>query len=557
MAKKKKALESYQIEQLPNKREVELYVLASLLQNNQEEAILTLNEDVFFHNDLKEIFRSARRVKAENGEINILHVLSDMEADKVSINTFDAIGRETLGAEWSGNLDDIRGLQRKTFTSTMSYLQGMGAGAAIYERIQELKDLYASRMAQKAATLLANSAKLGADKVLECMAEVQTDLTRASAQNFASIFQNKTKESIEERRSHNHEGIGTNYYVFNDGKRTEIRIPRGAITLVCGLPGHCKSTLLLNLALRLAHTEEGSVIYWTFEEAEEKAAEKFESLNYGKELNSDNTQYGGNVDRIREYHHGKKDRIKDVLGFEKSLTELENMETSGKLKIISPNVSSLDFVSSLRAHIATSGEKIAAVFVDYIQIVKSGRNLETRHDIAEALNDFLNFAKETNIPIIAAAQLNRDAATPERMGGRHIAESADLTRFADTILCLWNPSKKDDIDLKEKEYNSFVFGTWYEEHLGKWGFEIGKGGKVYVKVSKARDIEAGADAVYSYNGSVKAIGRTPRELKADSRDSEDLPTGNDSVGNPDNWGLKPKEEEEPKTEKSLFNLRGY
>ena len=553
MAKKKKALESYQIEQLPNKREVELYVLASLLQNNQEEAILALNEDVFFHNDLKEIFRSARRVKAENGEINILHVLSDMEADKVSINTFDAIGRETLGAEWSGDLNAIRGLQRKAFTSTMSYLQGMGAGAAIYERIQELKDLYASRMAQKAATLLANSAKLGADKVLECMAEVQTDLTRASAQNFAAIFQNKTKESIKERRSHNHEGIGTNYYVFNDGKRTEIRIPRGAITLVCGLPGHCKSTLLLNLALRLAYTEEGSVIYWTFEEAEEKAAEKFESLNYGKELNSDNTQYGGNVDRIREYHQGKKDRIKDVSGFEKSLTELENMETSGKLKIISPNVSSLDFVSSLRAHIATSGEKIAAVFVDYIQIVKSGRNLETRHDIAEALNDFLNFAKETNIPIIAAAQLNRDAATPERMGGRHIAESADLTRFADTILCLWNPSKKDDIDLKEKEYNSFVFGTWYEEHLGKWGFEIGKGGKVYVKVSKARDIEAGADAVYSYNGSVKAIGRTPRDLKADSKDSDDLTSGNDGKGNPDN--IRPKDKESTDRQKTIRENR--
>ena len=553
MAKKKKALESYQIEQLPNKREVELYVLASLLQNNQEEAILALNEDVFFHNDLKEIFRSARRVKAENGEIDILHVLSDMEADKVSINTFDAIGRETLGAEWSGDLNAIRGLQRKAFTSTMSYLQGMGAGAAIYERIQELKDLYASRMAQKAATLLANSAKLGADKVLECMAEVQTDLTRASAQNFAAIFQNKTKDSIKERRSHNHEGIGTNYYVFNDGKRTEIRIPRGAITLVCGLPGHCKSTLLLNLALRLAYTEEGSVIYWTFEEAEEKAAEKFESLNYGKELNSDNTQYGGNVDRIREYHQGKKDRIKDVSGFEKSLTELENMETSGKLKIISPNVSSLDFVSSLRAHIATSGEKIAAVFVDYIQIVKSGRNLETRHDIAEALNDFLNFAKETNIPIIAAAQLNRDAATPERMGGRHIAESADLTRFADTILCLWNPSKKDDIDLKEKEYNSFVFGTWYEEHLGKWGFEIGKGGKVYVKVSKARDIEAGADAVYSYNGSVKAIGRTPRDLKADSKDSDDLTSGNDGKGNPDN--IRPKDKESTDRQKTIRENR--
>lgn len=556
MAKKKKALESYDIAQLPNKREVEEFILSSLLMHNQEEAILALNEDVFFHRDLKEIFRSARRVKAESGEIDVSKILPDMEKDRVAINTFDALERERLGADWSGNLNEIKGKIRDTFFKTFRKYDDLKLDISetnkyTYGKIQELKDLYTSRMAIKAATLLANSARLGVDEVLACLTEVQTDLTRASAQNFASIFQNKTKDSIKERRSHNHEGIGTNYYVFNDGKRTEIRIPRGAITLVCGLPGHCKSTLLLNLALRLAHTEEGSVIYWTFEEAEEKAAEKFESLNYGKELNSDNTQYGGNVDRIREYHHGNKGRIKDVSGFEKSLSELENMETSGKLKIISPNVSSLDFVSSLRAHIAATGEKVAAVFVDYIQIVKSGRNLETRHDIAEALNDFLNFAKETNIPIIAAAQLNRDAATPERMGGRHIAESADLTRFADTILCLWNPSKKDDIDLKEKEYNSFVFGTWYEEHLGKWGFEIGKGGKVYVKVSKARDIEAGADAVYSYNGSVKAIGRTPRELKADSRDSEDLPTGNDSVGNPDNWGLKPKEESiQPKTNNS-------
>ena len=126
MAKKKKALESYQIEQLPNKREVEVFILSSLLNCNEEETILALNEDVFFHNDLKEIFRSARRVKAEKGELNLLNVLSDMEKDRVALNTFDAIGREDLGADWSGNLDEIKARIRKTFTETLSHYTKLG-----------------------------------------------------------------------------------------------------------------------------------------------------------------------------------------------------------------------------------------------------------------------------------------------------------------------------------------------------------------------------------------------------------------------------------------------
>lgn len=548
MAKKKKALESYDIAQLPNKREVEVFILSSLLQYNEEEAILTLNEDVFFHNDLKEIFRSARRVKAEKGELNLLNILSDMEKDRVALNTFDAIGREALGAEWSGNVDDIKARIRETFTSTLSYYAKLGLQITevkdyTYERIQELKDLYTSRMAIKAATLLANSAKLGADNVLACIEEIQADLTSVSSQSLASLFEPKTSEFIQERRKINHDGIGTNYFVFKDGERKEITIPRGAITLVCGLPGHCKSTLLLNFALRLAHSEEGKIYYWTYEESDDKTDEKIQNLNYGRDLSKPDL-IGGNIQRIREYHKGIKGNICDLSGFEASLAELEKMETSGKFNLISPTCSSLDFVTGLRAHLAKTGDNVSAIFVDYIQMIKSGRNLEKRHDIEEAITDFLNFAKETNIPVIAAAQLNKDAKTPEIMGGNHIAESHDLTRFADTIVCLWNPVKREDLGLDDTAFNKWAYNDWYKNHLLEHGCKIGKGGKLYVRVTKARDIESGADAVYNYNGNTRAIGRNPKEVKEYTKNSDDYPkTGK---ANPDNW--KDKEDKPDTTE---------
>lgn len=553
---KKKTVQAFEISgDIPNDRNLEKYVLSCLLMGDQEEAILALNDDAFFHKDLREIFRAAKRLKATEGIVDIVQMLGELGSDAIANKTFDAIGRETLAESWDGSENSIRSLMRGKFTEVIEYYKNIGSGAKIFENIDLLKAIYIKRAAIEAATLLSLAAESGDTKLIESLSEVQEKISRATSQNFASIFANTTKEEIEARRKINLDGIGTGYYVFAEGKRTEIKIPRGQISLICALPGHCKSTLLLNLALRLANTEEGQVIYWTFEESAERTALKFESLNYGGNLNKSNIKIGGNIDRIKEYHKGKTDYIGDVWGFEQSIKELEEMETSGRLKIISDKITSLDFVSALRAHLAQNKTKVSAVFVDYIQIVKSGRNLETRHDIAEALNDFLTFAKETNIPVIAAAQLNRDAVSPQRMGGKHIAESADLTRYADTILCLWNPIKEDDLDLKEKERSSWLFKEdgWYYKHMKNFGAEIGKGGSLYVKVTKSRDCESGADAVYSFNGNTKAIGRTPRIAKEATSKADDFPI--ETGPNPDKVE-RPIQDAEEDQERPFFN-RGY
>lgn len=518
---KKKTLTMPEIQGITqNPREMEIRVLSSCLYGDEQDAILALHEDAFTHKDLRCVFRVMKEMRENKKPIELTSVIGELNSDRLTLLTFENIQREKLGEEWTGGTDEIRGQISRLYMT----LAARESFLSVATDIEALKRAYIANIGKKAAVILQNSANLTPGELNSYLSTLSEDLSRATQNNIA-LFESKTAEQIAERRKINHDGIGTNYYVFSEGNRREITIPPGAITLVCGLPGHCKSTMLLNLALRFAHSDKinGSVIYWTFEESDAKADEKIQNLNFGHDLNKKGVSFGGNIERIREYHKGKTDYMGDIKGFEESLKELETMETSGRLKLVSAPVTSLDFVSSLRAHMAKTSEKVAAVFVDYIQIIKSGRNLEARHDIAEALNDFLTFAKETNIPVIAAAQLNREAATPQRMGGKNIAESADLTRFADTIICLWNPTKREDVDLDDTKFEAWKSRSWYKEHLLQYGCEIEKPGTLYVKITKSRDMESGADAVYTYNGNTRAIGRPPKE-------AADLP----KTANPDN-----------------------
>ena len=90
--------------------------------------------------------------------------------------------------------------------------------------------------------------------------------------------------------------------------------------------------------------------------------------------------------------------------------------------------------------------KIEVVLVDYLQIVGgiSATNASERStviaDIATTLKDF---SKEYNCPVIALAQLNRDAIGRPQMS--HIAESAGIERIADHIWAIYRPPQSDDM----------------------------------------------------------------------------------------------------------------
>jgi len=118
----------------------------------------------------------------------------------------------------------------------------------------------------------------------------------------------------------------------------------------------------------------------------------------------------------------------------------------------SPALSCFDFRS--RARMAVTQHGVKAIFVDYLQLMRSTskRSRENRAmEVAEISMTLKATAKELGVFVVALAQLNRDAEN--RSGPPKLAdlrESGQIEQDSDIVAFLYRP-KKDSEDAAEKE----------------------------------------------------------------------------------------------------------
>lgn len=98
----------------------------------------------------------------------------------------------------------------------------------------------------------------------------------------------------------------------------------------------------------------------------------------------------------------------------------------------------------------TAGVEVGGVFVDYMQLLTSEARNFSRHDelkdICKALKDL---AARTELPVIIAAQLNRDVLRPvsgfgsgfDNITVANIGEGADIERVAHDVYLVWQVDK--------------------------------------------------------------------------------------------------------------------
>lgn len=309
------------------------------------------------------------------------------------------------------------------------------------------------------------------------------------------------------------EGIKTFYRFGNERDGENLIIPKEGVTMICGLSSHNKSTLLRNLALQIVGTpDDGDVLFFTYEESLRKTKLQLLNTYIGREL----SDHRKNLDVIREYARTRSLEgisLKERLNFTNKVSEFDSLLTSGKLRIYSVGDSSLELTEFLREY----GQKrpIKAVFVDFIQRLSSGRKENSRTDeMRHIAEDMQDYTKETLTPIIVAAQLNRQTSSPVRMGANNIAESADLTRYAETIVCLWNSAKSEDITDSTFNEDSKEWGR-----LRSLGFESGTPGTIYAKITKSKEGTSGLEGVFQFYGKTGVI-----------ETNDDLPTAKTKDG---------------------------
>lgn len=297
------------------------------------------------------------------------------------------------------------------------------------------------------------------------------------------------------------EGIKTKY-TFKDsgGKEESFMLPSGALTLICGKSSHGKSRLLQNLSLQIATEEynqggEGVVLYFSFEESLLEVLLRYANLQVNIPQLS---LYGtSNTEVLRDYFEtGKLSKSPEKTRTE-ALPRLSGFETlykSGRLRVYyTPDLLSGELCNLLEY--LSSQMKIKAVFLDYVQaIYKEGSRKDRREELREICKELNKTAISLQVPIILSAQLNRETPNPTEMSGDNIAESADITRYANTILLLWDSSKGRDIRGGLSSY----LQTQEGQRLRDSGFILGERGKLYGVISKNRGRTPDLEAILDY-----------------------------------------------------------
>lgn len=325
------------------------------------------------------------------------------------------------------------------------------------------------------------------------------------------------------------EGIKTGYSFRNSQGKEERLILSPGLTLICGKSSHGKSRFLQNLSLQILQDlrnkeEEGVVLFFAFEEDYPEVLLQFANI-YTRTPGI--SQYGtSNTEVLRDYFKtGNLNKSPDVSSHKtpeenrrirerrgeilSRLERFKEIQTSGRLRIYySPDLQVRGDRTPLdRVHLSgvldylSSQLKVKAVFLDYAQaIYKEGYRKDRREELREICKELNDLSKRLGTPFVLSAQLNRETPNPSSMSGDNIAESADITRYSDTILCLWNSAFINDVKDKDRYLESKDYKL-----LQSRGFELGTEGKLYCVLTKNRGATPYVDAVLDFIGDTGEI----------------------------------------------------
>lgn len=381
-----------------------------------------------------------------------------------------------------------------------------------------------SALLKDAKDMLSKGDTLSALTALQDGIKEIKELTHDAA--YSNYMQLPTSDSILAGLKSKKGGIPTGYYF--KGKRAEAEeweIPTGALTYICAPTSHGKSRLLQNLALTFAlNKRKGSVLYISLEEDTDAVIERLINIQANTALNR---AANNNSRTLREYYGEGRDYIaRDAKPkLEAAYKTIEGLLTSGRLRLLSRKENrDIGYIEELSGFInyAVKQEAVQAVFIDYVQELYAKHAKGSRKDeLMDICNTLMEISVGTGLPIVLAAQLNREAASPLDMSVQNIADASNIEHSANCVLLLWDSAvlpvagRDNSYSYLEKDKNTGMKErklTKEAQNLEERGFKIGEGGTLYAILAKNRLGERNIDAVLSCDGNTGKV-KPNTELK--------------------------------------------
>lgn len=438
----------------------------------------------------------------QNGELSfkdreecLSEIISLMNSDPMRERPYNrGLLKDEINRTLGGLIIDFQGLE-EYIESRYSKLKEIDLARkkenSLNSILDRLSSLKSEGKTEEALTYISESAK--------SLSDVDVD------SEFTDRVKTPSRKDIRESLKVKRQGLPTPYLFGQGDRQEELILSAGKLTFVCAPTSHGKSKMLQNLALYTCQSEEeGSILYFPFEESAEDTIEQMTNNFIGETISKNNLRSIKTYHSRGEYLCSRDSKLKEE-DFIREEDNFYSLLEGGKLRIYTEENDAEKLIRLIRYLNKTI--KVKGVFIDYIQLLKiRNTRLSKREELGQIAASLRQLAKETGLPIVVAAQLNRAARSPLDLHNQNIAEAADLEREANVVLCLWNSSfypdlnsewTKTDADEKKKSHE--------QKHIEELGFRIGTGGQLYGKLTKNREGIRGIDAVFQFNGNTGRI----------------------------------------------------
>lgn len=393
------------VKQMPQNKEAEMSVLGVCFLNKTalEKVCEEVDATMFYNDANKKIFEALLELHKTNMPIDITTIKNELDKQKNlnAIGGLEYISEVIDSVATTANLDSyIKIIKEKSIRRKLIDT----ATNIITETYEEEKDL----------SLLLD----GAEKKVLDVARARTtseftpisEALRRAQENLEIMAKNKSAIT----------GLETGFYELD---RATSGLHEGELIILAARPGMGKTALALNIATNAAFTTDKAIAIFNLEMSDEQLVNRM--ISSVGSIEGDKLKTG-----MLSHTDWKK--------YNEALSELADTNI-----YIEDNASitSAEIKAKCR-RLANSEKGLALVVIDYLQLVTTGSRTESRQvEVSDISRAFKTMAMELKVPVIALAQLSRNAERRETNQPRlaDLRESGSIEQDADMVLFINRP----------------------------------------------------------------------------------------------------------------------
>ena len=400
--------------ELPKNIEAEMNVLGIAFINpySLEKILENLNSDMFFDRHNKLIFNALEVLYKENIPVDITTVKNELEKEK--------------------NLNNIGGIEYLT-----DVVDSVVTSANLEYYMDIIKEKAIRRKLIDTATKIVENAYEEEDSLATILDSSETKLLDVVRERKTSEFKPiaevlKSAHDNLELMSQNHSPVTGLSTGFQDLDRATAGLHEGELIIIAARPGMGKTAFALNLATNAAMTTKKSIAIFNLEMSAEMLVNRMIS-NVGQ-IENDKLKTGMLNDN-------------DWKRYTEAMSELSetNIYIEDDASVTAPEI------KAKCRRLASNPNGLGLVIIDYLQLVTTGGRVESRQvEVSEISLAFKTMAMELKVPVIALAQLSRNAERRESNQPRlaDLRESGSIEQDADLVMFL---NRQDYFETKTQE----------------------------------------------------------------------------------------------------------